>query len=185
MSRLLIDVTGDKKGEWTAIRREGKHPDGTPTWLIRCSCGTESHVKLGTWRNKLSKKCKYHSLNMLLKDQGKNFENIIGAKVNDLTILSDTYAKGHYRWVDVVCDCGTKDTVKITDLMNERRTCCRVCAQKKGHIEASEKRTIHRKRKRNGEKITPLHEVVEKAREKGLSYGKMQAMEYLQKKIAL
>lgn len=182
MSRLKIDLTGDKKGEWTVIRKEGKHKDGTSTWLIRCSCGTETHVKMGHWRNKLSKKCKYHTLNMLLKDQGKSFDNIVGAKVNNLTILSETYAKGHYRWVDVACDCGTQDTVKITDLMSERRDCCRKCAQKRGHLIASEKRTKHRRCKT---KTAPLHIAEAKAREKGLSYGQMQALEYLSKKMVI
>lgn len=49
MSRQLIDLTGQRFGRWTVIKRVGtyKNPDNypdssgsSPLWLCRCDCGT-------------------------------------------------------------------------------------------------------------------------------------------------
>lgn len=50
MSRELIDLTGQRFGRWTVLRRAGNYGDyyidghTSPTWLCRCDCGAEGVV---------------------------------------------------------------------------------------------------------------------------------------------
>ena len=50
MSRKLIDLTGQRFGRWTVLRRAGNYGDyildghTSPTWLCRCDCGAEGVV---------------------------------------------------------------------------------------------------------------------------------------------
>lgn len=182
MSRLKIDLTGDKKGEWTVIRQEGKDKNGTNTWLIRCSCGSELHVTRAKWNAKLSNRCKHHVANQTLQLQGKSLNDTQGAKFGELTIIDKhPYIKGEHQRVNVRCECGEAEEMKLCDLVQGRRTCCSKCAAIRGIALRKRTRITWDKPK----KVEPLHIAEETARKKGLSYGQMQALEYLSKKMAL
>ena len=176
------DITGHKKGEWTVIRQEGIDKKGTNTWLIQCSCGSELHVTRAKWNAKLSNRCKHHKANQTLQLQGKSLNDTQGAKFGELTILDEKpYIRGEHQRVNVRCECGHNEEMKLCDLVQGRRTCCSKCAAIRGHALRKRVRITWDKPK----KIEPLHITEAKAREKGLSYGQMQAMEYLGKKRAM
>ena len=42
MTRRLIDLTGQRFGLWTVLRREGTAKSGCPTWSCRCDCSPSS-----------------------------------------------------------------------------------------------------------------------------------------------
>lgn len=50
MGKKLIDLTGQRFGRWTVLRRAGNYGDyildghTSPTWLCRCDCGNLSIV---------------------------------------------------------------------------------------------------------------------------------------------
>jgi hypothetical protein len=54
--RKPLDITGEKFGEWTVIKRIGLKSH-TTYWLCSCSCGNKKEVQLGTLRNGFSKSC--------------------------------------------------------------------------------------------------------------------------------
>lgn len=39
------DITGQRFGRWTVLKRAGNNSGGTALWLCRCSCGTEATVR--------------------------------------------------------------------------------------------------------------------------------------------
>lgn len=53
----LIDMTGNKFGEWLVIQKSGNAPRGAALWLCRCSCGTERVVVGADLRNSKSVSC--------------------------------------------------------------------------------------------------------------------------------
>jgi hypothetical protein len=57
----LIDITGQKLGRWTVLRREGEkvYPSGArqPKYLCRCECGNEKVVVASILRDGSSKSC--------------------------------------------------------------------------------------------------------------------------------
>jgi hypothetical protein len=54
----MIDLTGQRFGRLTAIRRTREKSGGKNTmWLCRCDCGTEKLVAIGSLRNGLSTSC--------------------------------------------------------------------------------------------------------------------------------
>lgn len=53
----LIDMTGQRLGEWTVICKAGNTKGGAALWLARCDCGTERAVIGGDMRNGKSRNC--------------------------------------------------------------------------------------------------------------------------------
>ncbi len=53
-----IDLTGQKFGEWTVLKRSEKATSGNYKWLCRCSCGTEKDVDGNSLRSGKSTKCR-------------------------------------------------------------------------------------------------------------------------------
>jgi hypothetical protein len=53
----LVDLTGKKFGRWLVIKRDGENAHGSPTWLVRCECGTEKIVNGMALRQGASKSC--------------------------------------------------------------------------------------------------------------------------------
>lgn len=44
MGRKLIDLTGQKYGQWTVIEHKGNNSSYSSLWLCRCDCGKESII---------------------------------------------------------------------------------------------------------------------------------------------
>ncbi len=58
MGRPATDLTGRRFGKLTVIRRHGSVRAGTsltPTWVVRCDCGTEKVIRAGNMRSGYSK----------------------------------------------------------------------------------------------------------------------------------
>lgn len=53
----ILDLTGQRFGRLTVLRREGTSGDGQKTYLCRCDCGTEKVVKSGNLRSGRTKSC--------------------------------------------------------------------------------------------------------------------------------
>lgn len=53
----LIDITGQRFGHWTVLRRAGSSARGEPLWLCRCDCETELARDGNSLRRGLSKSC--------------------------------------------------------------------------------------------------------------------------------
>ena len=53
-----IDLTGQRFGYWTVIKREGRYNNGDARWLCRCICGKEKTVRGGNLRKGESTSCK-------------------------------------------------------------------------------------------------------------------------------
>jgi hypothetical protein len=53
----VIDLTGQRFGRLTVVKRQGTSKDGQKTYLCRCDCGTERVVKSGNLRSGKTKSC--------------------------------------------------------------------------------------------------------------------------------
>jgi len=53
----VIDITGQKFGRLTAIKREGSNSDGKALWLCKCDCGNKVIVVGKSIRNGHTKSC--------------------------------------------------------------------------------------------------------------------------------
>ena len=112
MSRV-IDLTGQKFGKLTVIKRVENNKDGRAQWLCKCDCGN-TKIALGkTLRNGKTTTCGcYYSL------IGKRFGKLI---VRESTLLRDKQGSIIYQ---CECDCGNKCLVSARCLTGNNTHSC-------------------------------------------------------------
>lgn len=101
----LIDITGQKFGEWTVIDYAGNGK-----WNCVCSCGTHKAVLGKILRNGMSKSCGC-----------RNTKNLIGKRFGYLTVIAKGKQKG--KWL-VRCECGTEKEVFNSNLVQGTTKSC-------------------------------------------------------------
>ncbi len=124
MSRL-IDLSGQKFGEWLVIERAMNNKSGQAQWLCSCSCGSKKVVAGGHLRGGRSTNC---GCQRLEKMRQANIINEAGNKYGKLTVVEiDTKPPrvdrhGIY-WV-CECDCGNTVSVFGDYLRNGSTSSC-------------------------------------------------------------
>lgn len=110
----LIDLTNKTFGEWTVIEKAPSKNNQT-MWLCQCSCGKKKVVNGYLLRKGGSLSCGC-----------KRKENLIGQKLNSLTVLELTKDK---KW-KCQCDCGNITYVTSGNLKNGHIKQCLQCGHK-------------------------------------------------------
>lgn len=140
MPNKMIDLTGQKFGEWTVLEQSKiKHKHGI-YWTCQCSCGLIKDICGTDLRQGKTTKCKKHKQNLesLIKEdtnyksyirinnhQGK-IKNEIGNKYGLLTVVqqdSIDSVNRHVNWL-CLCECGNYKTVPGYKLRNGMITHC-------------------------------------------------------------
>lgn len=118
---LSPDLTGNKFGELTVIRKVEHPKGGAVRWLCKCSCGADYEVKgtlLVTGR-KTHCSSKVHRKKRL-------FSDITGQRFGRLTAMYPTEQsnKGRYIIWRCQCDCGNQLDVSYNQLMYTHQKSC-------------------------------------------------------------
>lgn len=77
----FIDLTGQKRGRLTAIKRMGSGKDGKPLWLCECECGNETIISSYNFGKTLSCGCLKKEriiLSRRLPNGDANFNRLFG-----------------------------------------------------------------------------------------------------------
>ena len=103
----FIDLTGQKSGKLTAIKRIGTNKWKTAIWLCKCECGNTKNVSTTDFKANKVKSC-----GCLYKI------NLIGKKFNKLTIIKEIgkAKNGQSIWL-CKCDCGNITKVMYGNLV--------------------------------------------------------------------
>lgn len=110
----IIDITGQRFGKLTAIRKEKKNKHGTYFWLCKCDCGNEKVATIGNLRSGQVKSCGC----ILAEDlTGKRFERLVPIKQ-----VGRSASRGVI-W-ECKCDCGNIVTVKAQSLKSGETKSC-------------------------------------------------------------
>lgn len=116
MSRIDVEsLVGKRFGKLTVIKNLGVQSNGRSLLRVKCDCGTEQDVYwflIQKGKSDCGMRC------FLRK------ENLIGKKINYLTVKGHTYnAKGRFEWI-CECDCGKIVHVDEHDLKNGHTKSC-------------------------------------------------------------
>ncbi len=57
LPRQAQDLTGKRKGTWTAVEVDPSTKPGVVRWRLRCDCGNEKVVAAGNWRSQSVWRC--------------------------------------------------------------------------------------------------------------------------------
>lgn len=119
--KLLYDLTGQKFGRWTVIKRV-ENPYGRDSkWLCRCECGNEKAVLGKNLRNGCSKSCgcykKEISSKIMAKTNKERSLDLTGQKYGLLTPIcpTDKRCSSSVVW-KCKCDCGNITYVSVDNL---------------------------------------------------------------------
>lgn len=124
-----IDLTGQKFGKLTVIKRSGTHitPSGQhkPLWLCKCDCGNEVFVTSGDLKNGHTKSCGCLSKN---RQKGFGLIDLTGKRFGKLTVIERTndyvYKNATSPLWLCQCDCGNIKAVQGGNLRNGVVTHC-------------------------------------------------------------
>lgn len=116
----IIDLTGQRFGRWTVIRRQGSS-GGKALWLCMCDCGNEGEVKSTNLRSGKSKSCGCYR-----KDTTsyRKIYDMVGERFGKLSVIRMAGRKnGEYYWL-CMCDCGNDMISRGTHLRSGHTTSC-------------------------------------------------------------
>lgn len=96
----VVDLTGQKFGRWTVIKRTGVDDYRQAMWLCRCECGTEKEVVGSSLRNGESKSCGCWNREVAHKRMYKGGITPIAHHLRSLPIITqwrnDTFIRENY-----------------------------------------------------------------------------------------
>lgn len=105
--KRMIDLTGQKFGELTVIRRATKEERPKEVyWLCKCSCGNDSFVKTGNLRNGHCTRC-WECAHY--KSNSHKRIDLVGQRYGRLVVLEMIYPdrkKSNTVYCKCQCDCG-------------------------------------------------------------------------------
>ena len=81
-----IDLTGQKFGKWTVLKRVENDAAGAARWLCECECGTIKSVSGGNLRNSSSTSCGCDRAEKTRFAKGKT-KNEVGNRYGSLIVL--------------------------------------------------------------------------------------------------
>lgn len=108
------NISGQKFGKLTAIKRAGKDKNGRIMWLCKCDCGNLINVSTTDLRAGRRKSC-----GCLKKER----HNLVGQRFGKLTVIrKDTYGT-HAKYL-CRCDCGREIVVRGDSLVGGKTVSC-------------------------------------------------------------
>lgn len=125
----LIDLTGQKFGKLTVIKRADDKYDGKHrpivTWECVCDCGNITNVASQSLRTGATKSCGCSKTEMPAGYTAKNFIDLTGERFGRLTVISRerNNRRGNALWI-CQCDCGNETVVLGERLRNGKTKSC-------------------------------------------------------------
>lgn len=120
--RKFIDLTGQRFGKLTVLKRVENDKHHRVRWLCQCECGKETIAVAEHLKNGDKKSC-----GCLTGEY-----SLVGKKFGELTVIN--YA-GHGKW-NVICSCGTQKQVGTHPLKSGQTISCG-CVQRKHLLESN------------------------------------------------
>lgn len=116
----FIDLTGQRFGKWTVLKRVENDKHGSPKFLCKCDCGTLKEVLSFTLRRGESTNCGCYLNERANKE--------IGKKYNHWTVLKKVESNkyGQLKWL-CMCDCGKIKEQYLSHLKNGHSRSCGCC----------------------------------------------------------
>lgn len=118
----ICDLTGQRFGSLTVIKKTKEKEDGYFVWLCICDCGNE--IKVSTKRLKRGNVISCGCIKKEPGRRGASAENLEGRRFGKLTVIRRAEnLKGRVRW-ECICDCGKMHTASAHDLKSGK---CKSC----------------------------------------------------------
>lgn len=135
----LIDLTGQRFGKLTVVRRAENTKTGQAQWLCRCDCGNEIVVRRGNLQSGNTETCGCSK-----NKPAPNFIDLSGKKFGRLIVIKKAgkTKSGNITWF-CKCDCGKESVVIGSELINGRTQSCGCYNREKKAMRQAEALTTH------------------------------------------
>lgn len=122
----MIDMTGQKYGEWTVIERDMSKLGKTAAWICECSCGTRRSVSGPSLRRGVSQSCGCQK-KIKARENNGTFVDETGNRYGKLLVIAKdeglSIQKHRAQWI-CKCDCGNFKTVSSKCLRDGKTHSC-------------------------------------------------------------
>lgn len=122
----LIDLTGQKFGEWTVLEKGKSDKHYNTKWVCQCSCGTIKEVASTSLRKGLSLSCGCKKIEKSRTNNG-TYKDELGNVYGKLTVIGKdeqlSIEKHRAYWI-CQCECGNIKTVSSKLLRNGHTRSC-------------------------------------------------------------
>ena len=135
-SKNMEDLTGQKFGKLTVIKRGKTLKSGIVRWICECECGNVTIVDSGRLKNGMTKSC-----GCLKHQQSKRLKDLTGQRFGRLTVIKRVKSKNKNTMWLCKCQCGNEIIIPSRRLLNGETKSCG-CLKKE---RIKEKNTIHSK----------------------------------------
>lgn len=123
----MIDLTGQRFGRLTVIRRSDKKAKSGSMWICKCDCGnfvtvTQSNLKSG---NTKSCGCQTNTLSKATRYKNGKVKDLTGQKFGFLEVVRKSSKRsGTNPMWECLCTCGNRTTVIQENLLNGHTRSC-------------------------------------------------------------
>lgn len=130
MPRPLIDLSGQKFGRWTVLRRADENKPSGTAWVCRCLCGVERSVAGTNLKNGQSTNCgcerleKIRAASIGRTSQPNAFIDLTGHTFGRWLVLQIGPKVGKTQMWSCVCECGAEKQVSGLNLRHGRSRSC-------------------------------------------------------------
>ena len=116
----FIDLTGQRFGKWTVLKRVKNDKNGSSKFLCKCDCGALKEILSFTLRNGTSTNCGCYL--------GERTNKEIGKKYNHWTVLekAESNKYGQPKWL-CQCDCGKLRKLYLPHIKSGKSKSCGCC----------------------------------------------------------
>lgn len=111
----LVDISGERFGSLTVVRRNGTAKGGAAAWLCKCDCGRYTSAAGNHLRQGLVKSCG-------CARKTAHRIDIAGQRFGRLTAIEPVYNEVTY-W-RCLCDCGKETLVRMSNLRSGHAASC-------------------------------------------------------------
>ena len=116
----FVDLTGQKFGRLTVIRREDNPQKRGVMWLCKCDCGNEFHVISHDLTAGIKRSCGCYREDW---EESKHTD-IVGQRFGRLVVLRYSHKVGKRLYFECRCDCGKIIATRKDSLLNGHTTSC-------------------------------------------------------------
>lgn len=122
MSKIDVNLNGQKFGRWTVLETVPKYKNGKTYCLCRCECGTEKYVVRYALLNGDSQSCGCLAREMTQKRCRKDY---VGETFGELTVVEMLYSYHNQKtYCKCMCSCGNEHVAYVGNLISGHVKSC-------------------------------------------------------------
>lgn len=126
----FIDLTGQRFGRLTVIKRDINRKGQQAFWICQCDCGNEKSIGSSQLRSGTTQSCGCKKKEFLISYDKTRKKDLTGQRFGRLTVIKECLERdawGSIKW-ECQCDCGNITQIRGSSLVSGNTQSCGTCS---------------------------------------------------------